>query len=55
MQQLESGFPLGRARLGGGRLHLLSIKADGYGSDDALVRAVSRLRGTTPTLRTDSQ
>jgi len=55
LQELESGFPLGRARLGDGRLLLLAMKAGGFGSDDALVRAVSRLRGTTPTLRTDSQ
>jgi uncharacterized protein YgbK (DUF1537 family) len=55
LQELEPGFPLGRARLGDGRLLLLAMKAGGFGSDDALERAVSRIRRTTQTLRTDSQ
>ena len=37
-----------------GRLLLLAMKAGGFGSDDALERAVARIRGTTQTLRTDS-
>jgi len=55
LQELDPGFPLGRARLGDGRLLLLAMKAGGFGSDDALRCAVARVRGTTPTLRTDSQ
>jgi uncharacterized protein YgbK (DUF1537 family) len=54
LQELDPGFPLGRARLGDGRSLLLAMKAGGFGSDDALRRAVARLRGTTQTLRTDS-
>ena len=55
LQELDPGFPLGRARLDDGRLLLLAMKAGGFGSDDALERAVARIRGTTQTLRTDSQ
>ena len=55
LQELDPGFPLGRARLGDGRLLLLAMKAGGFGSDDALERAVARLRSTTQTMRTDSQ
>jgi len=55
LQELDPGFPMGRARLDDGRLLLLAMKAGGFGSDDALKRAVARIRGTTRTLRTDSQ
>ena len=55
LQELDPGFPLGRARLGDGRLLLLAMKAGGFGSDDALERAVARIGGTTQTLQTDSQ
>jgi uncharacterized protein YgbK (DUF1537 family) len=54
LQEIDPGFPLGRARLGDGRSLLLAMKAGGFGSDDALERAVARIRGTTQTLRTDS-
>jgi uncharacterized protein YgbK (DUF1537 family) len=54
LHELDPGFPLGRATLGDGRLLLLAMKAGGFGSDDALQRAVARIRGTTQTLRTDS-
>jgi D-threonate/D-erythronate kinase len=54
LQELNPGFPLGRARLGDGRSLLLGMKAGGFGSDDALRHAVARIRGTTQTLRTDS-
>ena len=54
LQELDPGFPLGNARLGDGRSLLLAMKAGGFGSDDALKRAVARIRGTTQTLRTDS-
>jgi uncharacterized protein YgbK (DUF1537 family) len=46
LQELDPGFPLGRARLGDGRAFLLAMKAGGFGSDDALQRAVARIRGT---------
>ena len=54
LQELDPGFPLGYARLGDGRSLLLAMKAGGFGSDDALERAVARIRGTTQNLRTDS-
>ena len=54
LQELDPGFPLGRATLSDGRLLLLAMKAGGFGSDDALERAVARIRGTTSTLRTDA-
>jgi len=54
LQELDPGFPLGHARLGDGRSLLLAMKAGGFGRDDALERAVARIRGTTQTLRTDS-
>jgi len=50
LQELDPGFPLGRARLGGGRSLLLAMKAGGFGGDDALQRAVMRIRGATQTL-----
>jgi uncharacterized protein YgbK (DUF1537 family) len=55
LQELEPGFPLGHARLGDGRSLLLAMKAGGFGSDDAVKRAVARLRGTAQPLRTDQQ
>jgi D-threonate/D-erythronate kinase len=54
LQELDPGFPLGRAKLGNGRSLLLAMKAGGFGADDALQRAVAGIRGTTRTLRTDS-
>jgi D-threonate/D-erythronate kinase len=54
LQELDPGFPLGRARLGDGRSLFLAMKAGGFGTDDALQRAVARIRGTTQALRTDS-
>lgn len=50
LQELDPGFPLGRARLGDGRSLLLAMKAGGFGGDDALVRAVLRIRGATQPL-----
>ncbi|TPM07422.1 MULTISPECIES: four-carbon acid sugar kinase family protein [unclassified Mesorhizobium] len=47
LQELDPGFPLGLARLGDGRSLLLAMKAGGFGSDDALERAVARIRGAT--------
>ncbi len=44
LQELDPGFPLGRATLGDGRSLLLAMKAGGFGSDDALLRAVARIR-----------
>ncbi|KQX21405.1 four-carbon acid sugar kinase family protein [Variovorax sp. Root434] len=54
LQELDPGFPLGRATLGDGRSLVLAMKAGGFGGDDALERAVARIRGTTQTLRTES-
>jgi uncharacterized protein YgbK (DUF1537 family) len=45
LQELEPGFPLGRARLGDGHSFLLAMKAGGFGTDDTLKRAVAKLRG----------
>jgi uncharacterized protein YgbK (DUF1537 family) len=50
LQELDPGFPLGRASLGDGRSLLLAMKAGGFGGDDALVRAVVRIRGATQPL-----
>jgi uncharacterized protein YgbK (DUF1537 family) len=50
LQELDAGFPLGRATLGDGRSLLLAMKAGGFGSDDALVRAVARIRGAAQPL-----
>ncbi|RUX76692.1 four-carbon acid sugar kinase family protein [Mesorhizobium sp. M7A.F.Ca.US.006.04.2.1] len=47
LQELDPGFPLGLARLGDGRSLLLAMKAGGFGSDDAVTRAVARIRGAT--------
>jgi uncharacterized protein YgbK (DUF1537 family) len=48
LQEIDPGFPLGHARLGDGRSLLLAMKAGGFGSDDALERAVARIRGVCP-------
>jgi uncharacterized protein YgbK (DUF1537 family) len=50
LQELDPGFPLGHARLGDGRSLLLAMKAGGFGSDDALERAVARIRGAAQPL-----
>ena len=47
LQELDPGFPLGRANLDNGRALLLAMKAGGFGDDDALHRAVMKLRGDT--------
>ena len=47
LQELDPGFPLGLARFGDGRSLLLAMKAGGFGSDDAVTRAVARIRGAT--------
>lgn len=48
LHELEPGFPLGRARLDDGRALLLAMKAGGFGGDDTLLRAVTRLRHGAP-------
>ena len=55
LQELDPGFPLGRARLGDGRSLLLAMKAGGFGSDDALQRAVARICGEVQHFPQDSQ
>lgn len=55
LQELEPGFPLGQVRLGDGRSLLLAMKAGGFGSDDAVLRALARIRGTVQPLRKDLQ
>lgn len=50
LQELDPGFPLGRATLADGRSLLLAMKAGGFGGDDALVRAALRIRGATQPL-----
>src|SRR6185436_11039263 len=55
LQELDPGFPLGLAKLGDGRSLLLAMKAGGFGSDDALQRAVARIRGAVQPLPQDSQ
>lgn len=54
MQELDPGFPLARAVLDDGRSLLLAMKAGGFGSDDALSRAVERVCGTVPRSRKNS-
>jgi D-threonate/D-erythronate kinase len=44
LQELDPGFPLGRASLGNGRELFIAMKAGGFGDDDTLHRAVARLR-----------
>jgi uncharacterized protein YgbK (DUF1537 family) len=53
LQELDPGFPLGHARLGDGRSLLLAMKAGGFGSDDALERAIARIRGAAQPLHKD--
>lgn len=53
LQELDPGFPLGRARLGDGRSLLLAMKAGGFGSDDAVERAVARIHGAAQYLCKD--
>ncbi|WP_024646305.1 four-carbon acid sugar kinase family protein [Pseudomonas syringae] len=53
VQELEPGFPLSRAKLGDGRTLLLAMKAGGFGSDDALERAVARIRGAAQAFSRD--
>lgn len=53
LQELDPGFPLGRARLGDGRSLLLAMKAGGFGSDDALERALARIHGAAQYLCKD--
>lgn len=43
LQELEPGFPLGRAFLNGREL-LLAMKAGGFGDDNTLRRAIAQLR-----------
>ncbi|RXT36397.1 hypothetical protein [Bradyrhizobium betae] len=43
-QELEPGFPLGRASLEGGRELLIATKAGGFGDDNTLRRAIAQLR-----------
>jgi uncharacterized protein YgbK (DUF1537 family) len=54
LQELDPGFPIGRARLGDGRSLLLAMKAGGFGNDDALERAVARIRGAAQPFPKDS-
>jgi len=51
LEELDPGFPIGHARLGDGRPLLLAMKAGGFGGDDALERAVARLRGADQPLQ----
>lgn len=44
LQELEPGFPLGRASLADGRELLIAMKAGGFGDDNTLRRAITRLR-----------
>jgi uncharacterized protein YgbK (DUF1537 family) len=44
LQELEPGFPLGRASLGDGRELLIAMKAGGFGDDNTLRRAIAQLR-----------
>jgi len=44
LQELEPGFPLGKARLDDGGTLLIASKAGGFGDDDALRRAVAQMR-----------
>ncbi|ARL88694.1 four-carbon acid sugar kinase family protein [Burkholderia pseudomallei] len=44
LEELEPGFPLGRAAFSSGREFLIAMKAGGFGDDDTLRRAITRLR-----------
>jgi D-threonate/D-erythronate kinase len=48
LDELEPGFPLGRAELTDGRPLLIAMKAGGFGEDRTLSRAVARLRRAPP-------
>ena len=48
LEELEPGFPVGRATSGKCRQLLLAMKAGGFGDDDALRRAVAQLRRVSP-------
>jgi uncharacterized protein YgbK (DUF1537 family) len=48
LQELEPGFPLGRAVLDDGRALLVAMKAGGFGDDDTLRRAIAQLRQEVP-------
>jgi len=41
LQEIEAGFPLGRAALDDGRMLQIAMKAGGFGDDDALRRAIA--------------
>lgn len=47
LQELDSGFPLGRATFGSGQELLLAMKAGGFGDEEALQRAITQLREIT--------
>lgn len=44
LDELEPGFPLGRAKLSDGRVLLIAMKAGGFGDEGTLVRVIARLR-----------
>lgn len=48
LQELEPGFPLGRAVLDDGCALLVAMKAGGFGDDDTLRRAIAQLRQEVP-------
>lgn len=47
-EELEAGFPLGRAVAKNGRVLHLAMKAGGFGDDETLQRAIAQLRQATP-------
>lgn len=47
LQELDPGFPLGRATFDSGQELLLAMKAGGFGDDQALQRAITQLREVT--------
>ena len=51
LQELEPGFPLGRAHLGDGHTLFIAMKAGGFGDDNTLWSAVTRLHPALPLLR----
>lgn len=55
LQEFDPGFPLSYARLSDGRPFLLAMKAGGFGTNDALTRAVARIRGAAQPMLKDSQ
>jgi uncharacterized protein YgbK (DUF1537 family) len=48
LQELDPGFPLGRATFDSGQELLLAMKAGGFGDDNVLQRAITKLREATP-------